>query len=69
MQGHGGVEVGDQVAEGVGPCLQPQPLRLAVLAGDALLTQAFEILVHAKGWRRYSHQKLMAELEVTNKRK
>src|ERR1041384_4895649 len=35
---------------------------IAVLAGDALLTQAFEIVAKAKGWRRYSHQTLVLEL-------
>src|SRR5436190_9244134 len=35
---------------------------IAVLAGDALLTQAFEITAKAKGWRRYSHQALVLEL-------
>jgi len=35
---------------------------IAVLAGDALLTQAFEITAKAKGWRRYPHQKLVLEL-------
>jgi geranylgeranyl diphosphate synthase, type II len=35
---------------------------IAVLAGDALLTQAFEITAKAKGWRRYSYQKLTLEL-------
>ena len=35
---------------------------IAVLAGDALLTQAFEIIGHAKGWSRYSHQALLLEL-------
>jgi geranylgeranyl diphosphate synthase type II len=35
---------------------------VAVLAGDALLTQAFEILAQAKGWPRYSHQQLVLEL-------
>ena len=35
---------------------------LAVLAGDALLTQAFEIVAQAKGWPRYSHQQLILEL-------
>ena len=29
---------------------------IAVLAGDALLTQAFEIAAQCKGWPRYSHQ-------------
>ena len=35
---------------------------IAVLAGDALLTQAFEILTRAKGWPRYSHRELVLEL-------
>lgn len=35
---------------------------IAVLAGDALLTQAFEIAAQAKGWSRYSHQDLILEL-------
>lgn len=35
---------------------------IAVLAGDALLTQAFEIAGQAKGWSRYSHQDLVLEL-------
>jgi geranylgeranyl diphosphate synthase type II len=35
---------------------------IAVLAGDALLTQAFEIVGRAKGWPRYSHQALLLEL-------
>jgi geranylgeranyl diphosphate synthase type II len=35
---------------------------IAVLAGDALLTQAFEIAARAKGWPRYSHQKIFLEL-------
>src|SRR6188474_1404142 len=35
---------------------------IAVLAGDALLTQAFEITAQAKGWRRYSHQALVLEV-------
>jgi geranylgeranyl diphosphate synthase type II len=35
---------------------------IAVLAGDALLTQAFEIIAKSKGWPRYSHQKLVLEL-------
>ena len=37
---------------------------IAVLAGDALLTQAFEIAAQAKGWPRYSHQALILELAV-----
>jgi geranylgeranyl diphosphate synthase type II len=35
---------------------------IAVLAGDALLTQAFEIAAHSHGWPRYSHQTIVLEL-------
>src|SRR6266568_1107300 len=35
---------------------------IAVLAGDALLTQAFELAARCKGWPRYSHQTVMLEL-------
>jgi geranylgeranyl diphosphate synthase type II len=35
---------------------------IAVLAGDALLTQAFEIAGHCQGWPRYSHRTLILEL-------
>jgi geranylgeranyl diphosphate synthase type II len=35
---------------------------IAVLAGDALLTQAFEIATQAKGWPRYTHQTLVLEI-------
>ncbi|MDB6041109.1 MAG: Farnesyl-diphosphate synthase [Verrucomicrobiales bacterium] len=35
---------------------------IAVLAGDALLTQAFEILAQAKGWPHYDHRALVLEL-------
>jgi geranylgeranyl diphosphate synthase type II len=35
---------------------------LAILAGDALLTQAFEIAARCRGWPRYSHQKIILEL-------
>ena len=35
---------------------------IAVLAGDALLTQAFEIAARAKGWPRYSHRDLVLEI-------
>jgi geranylgeranyl diphosphate synthase, type II len=35
---------------------------IAVLAGDALLTQAFEVAAKAKGWPRYSHQQIILEL-------
>lgn len=35
---------------------------IAVLAGDALLTQAFEIAASAKGWSRYLHRDLILEI-------
>ncbi|MCX6894819.1 MAG: polyprenyl synthetase family protein, partial [Verrucomicrobia bacterium] len=35
---------------------------IAILAGDALLTQAFEIAAQAKGWPRYDHQQLILEI-------
>ena len=35
---------------------------IAVLAGDALLTQAFEIAAKCEGWPRYTHQQIIAEL-------
>jgi geranylgeranyl diphosphate synthase type II len=35
---------------------------IAVLAGDALLTQAFEIAAQAKGWSRYPHRQIILEL-------
>src|SRR5271167_3529411 len=35
---------------------------IAVLAGDALLTQAFEIAALCDGWPRYSHQDIILEL-------
>ncbi len=35
---------------------------IAVLAGDALLTQAFEIAAQCHGWPRYSHQQIILEL-------
>jgi geranylgeranyl diphosphate synthase type II len=35
---------------------------IAVLAGDALLTQAFEIAAKCKGWARYSHQQIILEV-------
>lgn len=35
---------------------------IAILAGDALLTQAFETAAKCKGWRRYSHQSIVLEL-------
>jgi geranylgeranyl diphosphate synthase type II len=37
---------------------------IAILAGDALLTQAFEVAVQAKGWPRYSHRDIIHELSV-----
>ena len=35
---------------------------IAVLAGDALLTQAFEIAAGCQGWPRYSHRIVVLEL-------
>jgi geranylgeranyl diphosphate synthase type II len=35
---------------------------IAVLAGDALLTQAFAIAAQAKGWPRYPHKDLILEI-------
>src|SRR5476651_1647680 len=35
---------------------------IAVLAGDALLTQAFEIVAQCRAWPRYSHQTVVLEL-------
>src|SRR5882724_6771590 len=35
---------------------------VAVLAGDALLTQAFEIAAQCAGWPRYSPQKIILEI-------
>jgi len=35
---------------------------IAVLAGDALLTQAFEIAAKCRAWPRYSHQDIILEL-------
>src|SRR5262245_31662696 len=35
---------------------------IAVLAGDALLTSAFEIAAKCKGWPRYSHQTIVLEV-------
>lgn len=35
---------------------------MAILAGDALLAQAFEIATHARGWPRYHHKALLYEL-------
>src|SRR5712671_705277 len=35
---------------------------VAILAGDALLTQAFEIAAKSRGWPRFSHQRIIFEL-------
>ena len=35
---------------------------IAILAGDALLTQAFEIAARCRGWPRYSHAQVIREL-------
>ncbi len=39
---------------------------IAVLAGDALLTVAFELVAGAKSWPRYSHRDLILELAVAS---
>jgi geranylgeranyl diphosphate synthase type II len=38
---------------------------IAILAGDALLTQAFEIAAKARGWPRYRHGTLIREITET----
>lgn len=35
---------------------------IAILAGDALLTQAFEVAALSRGWSRYTHRDLVLEL-------
>ena len=35
---------------------------IAILAGDALLTQAFEIAAQARSWPRYSHRDIVSEI-------
>ena len=35
---------------------------IAILAGDALLTQAFEITAQCQGWPRYSHRDVVLEI-------
>lgn len=37
---------------------------IAILAGDALLTQAFEIAAQCSGWPRYSHRDVIRELAI-----
>jgi geranylgeranyl diphosphate synthase type II len=37
---------------------------IAILAGDALLTEAFAIAAQSRGWPRYSHRDLLLELAV-----
>jgi geranylgeranyl diphosphate synthase type II len=39
---------------------------IAILAGDALLTIAFEIVAQSRGWPRYSHRDLVRELAVAS---
>jgi geranylgeranyl diphosphate synthase, type II len=39
---------------------------IAVLAGDALLTAAFELAAKSKGWPRYGHQKIILELATAS---
>ncbi len=35
---------------------------IAILAGDALLTEAFELACRCKGWARYGHREIILEL-------
>ncbi len=35
---------------------------IAILAGDALLTQAFEVAAQCQGWPRYSHRQIVLEI-------
>src|SRR5208283_1521506 len=37
---------------------------IAILAGDALLTEAFAIAAQCKGWPRYSHRDILLELAL-----
>jgi len=37
---------------------------IAILAGDALLTQAFEIAANCRAWPRYSHRDIILEIAV-----
>jgi geranylgeranyl diphosphate synthase type II len=39
---------------------------IAVLAGDALLTQAFEIAAQCQGWSRYPHPRIVRELATAS---
>jgi len=39
---------------------------IAVLAGDALLSQAFDFAAQCKGWPRYSHRDVVKEIAVTS---
>src|SRR5207244_10102396 len=39
---------------------------IAILAGDALLTQAFEIAAQCRGWPRYSHARIIQELAAAS---
>jgi len=39
---------------------------IAILAGDALLTQAFEVAARSRGWPRYGHQQIIRELAAAS---
>jgi len=39
---------------------------IAILAGDALLTQAFEIAAQCRGWPRYSHRQIIMEVSAAS---
>src|SRR6476620_4788022 len=39
---------------------------IAILAGDALLTQAFEIAAQCQGWPRFPHRRIVLELATAS---
>jgi geranylgeranyl diphosphate synthase type II len=39
---------------------------IAILAGDALLTEAFAIAAQCRGWPRYSHREIVLELAIAS---
>jgi geranylgeranyl diphosphate synthase type II len=55
----------DDLRRGQPTCHKVYGEGMAVLAGDALLTAAFELVARAKGWPRYPMRALVEELAVT----
>ena len=51
-----------QFRTGAGAAGRKRGEAIALLAGDGLLTQAFEIAAQCRGWKRYSHQDVILEL-------